>query len=196
MMIDFKEKIQFNDVHIFKETENIKSVKYLSKSLDQKRSINVGYLIGYIESNNNYNQILFNFFQQCGYENNLCENFLDSYLEKKSLINFIRYFNELEIFLKKRDFFVDLTDLGFLNIRLMSRHKNTGYLELTFNKNGKVDYLSLDKEYDPLERKTFVMRGYIETSSILKKSYKFNRLLCILNHMDLENKEFNWNFID
>ena len=86
--------------------------------------------------------------------------------------------------------------MGFLNIRLMSRHKNTGYLELTFNKNGKVDYLSLDKEYDPLERKTFVMRGYIETSSILKKSYKFNRLLCILNHMDLENKEFNWNFID
>jgi len=79
---------------------------------------------------------------------------------------------------------------------LLSKHHNTGYLELTFNKNGKVDYLSLDKEYDSLERKTFIMRGYIETSNILSKSYKFNRLLCILNHMDLEKKGFNWNFID
>lgn len=192
MIINFKEKVQFTEVHIFKETKNIKSVRYLSKVIDEKRSINVSDLIGYIESNSDYNQMLFSFFQQCGYENNLSENFLDSYLEKKSLINFVRYFNELEVFFKRRDFFVDLTDLGFLSIRLMSRHKNTGYLELTFNKNGKVDYLSLDKEYDPLERKTFVMRGHIETSNILKKSYKFNRLLSILNHMDLENKAINW----
>src|SRR5690606_34939094 len=116
------------------------------------------------------------------------EEIFEKSLERNSLVNFIRYFNELEYYFKKREFYIELTELGFINIRLMSKNHNTGYIELTFNKNGKVDYISLDKEYDPLEKKTYVMRGCIETSDRLQKSYKINRLMSILRHLDLENK--------
>lgn len=196
MSTDFKEKTQFHEVQFFNESKQIRTVKYLTSHKEEKRSINVCDLINHVERSTNYNQILFDFFMQCGHADKLSLTILSGYLEKKSLINFIRYYNELEIYLRKRDFFVELTELGFLNIRLMSKFNSTGYLELTFNKNGKVDYLTLDKEFDPREKKTFVMRGYIETSSILRKSYKFNRLLCLLNHMDLESKEFRLNLIE
>ena len=129
-----------------------------------------------------------------GYEACLSEEIFEKSLERNSLVNFIRYFNELEYYFKKREFYVELTELGFINIRLMSKNHNTGYIELTFNKNGKVDYISLDKEYDPSEKKTYVMRGYIETSDRLQKSYKINRLMSILRHLDLENKATSWNF--
>ena len=38
------------------------------------------------------------------------------------------------------------------------------------------------------------MRGYIETSDRLQKSYKINRVMSILRHLDLENKATSWNF--
>lgn len=179
----------------FKEISNFNEYHYDNFKIEEiKRSINVSFVLNSIKNYKSYNHFIFNFFQESGYESSLSEEILDKSLEKNSLINFIRYFNELEYFLRKRDFYVDLTELGFLNIRFMSRNRNSGYLELVFNKNGKVDFVSLDKEYDPLEKKTYVMRGYIETSDRLQKSYKINRLMSILRHLDVENKATDWNY--
>lgn len=183
------------EVSYFKEINILREINYdIQQIEDIKRSINVKLVLSSINKYHTYNHFIYNFFSSIGYESCLSEEIFEKKLERNSLVNFIRYFNELEFFLKKREFYVDLTELGFLNIRLMSRNQNTGYMELIFNKNGKVDYLSLDKEYDPLEKKTYVMRGHIETSDRLQKSYKINRLMSILRHLDLENKATYWNY--
>ena len=142
----------------------------------------------------NYYIFLFKFLNDSGYSDIIVDDSTDKSLEKNSLINFIRYFQEIDKVLNRREAFLNVNDLGFITLRLMSKNDNSGYLELAFNKNGKIDFLSLDKDYDPLERKTYVFRGSIETSNRLQKSYKINRLFSILRYLDTENANasFRW----
>ena len=198
MSLKYKTYISKNsdiETNNFKEISLLKKINYDIQKIEEiRRSINVQIVLKSLHNYESYNHFIYKFFHDMGYEACLSEEIFEKSLERNSLVNFIRYFNELEYYFKKREFYIELTELGFINIRLMSKNHNTGYIELTFNKNGKVDYISLDKEYDPLEKKTYVMRGCIETSDRLQKSYKINRLMSILRHLDLENKATSWNF--
>ena len=198
MSLKYKTYIsKYSDVETndFKEISLLKKINYDIQRVEEiQKTINVQLVLKSLHTYKSYNDFIYSFFHGIGYQDCLSKDIFENNLERNSLVNFIRYFNELEYFFKKREFYVELTELGFINIRLMARNHNTGYMELTFNKNGKIDYISLDKEYDPLEKKTYVMRGYIETSDRLQKSYKINRLMSILRHLDLENKATSWNF--
>ena len=198
MLLKYKTYIsKYSDVETnnFKEISLLKKINYDIQRIEEiQKSINVQLVLKSLHTYKSYNDFIYSFFHDIGYQDCLSKDIFEKNLERNSLVNFIRYFNELEYFFKKREFYVELTELGFINIRLMARNHNTGYMELTFNKNGKVDYISLDKEYDPLEKKTYVMRGYIETSDRLQKSYKINRLMSILRHLDVENRATSWKF--
>ncbi len=170
-------------------------ISYLNQDEnDLDRSLNIHMVLNSINNEKNYYIFLFKFLNDSGYSDIIVDDSSAKSLEKKSLINFIRYFQEIDKVLNKREAFLNINDLGFITLRLMSKNDNSGYLELAFNKNGKIDFLSLDKDYDPLERKTYVFRGSIETSDRLQKSYKINRLFSILRYLDAENTNtsFRW----
>ena len=131
-----------------------------------------------------FDVLISRFFIKKGFYDELSSDFRGSVLEKKSLLNFARYLEQLNPFLNKGDFYLEVTQDNFLKLRLFSQN-HFGILELVFHSNGVVNYLLLDKEYDSSEKKTFVMRGGVETSSKLSKSYKLNRLLFSLRFIDL-----------
>ena len=181
----------------FKEIypESKSQISYLNQDENfLNRSLNISMVLNSINNEKNYYIFLFKFLNDSGYSDIIVDDSTDKSLEKNSLINFIRYFQEIDKVLNRREAFLNVNDLGFITLRLMSKNDNSGYLELAFNKNGKIDFLSLDKDYDPLERKTYVFRGSIETSNRLQKSYKINRLFSILRYLDTENANasFRW----
>lgn len=197
MSLKYKTSIDIVNFHFAEITKPNNTIKYVDDFIiESRKSINVKMVLAELNRESNYTYFLFDFFKQCGYEDKLSENLINLSLEKKSLVNFIRYFNHFEKIFYKRDFMVDLNECGFLNIKLMSKNNKPGYLDLTFSNNGKVNFLILDRDYDPKERKTFVLRGYIETSDRLKKSYKINRLLSILHHLDTEESLHSMHYID
>lgn len=177
-------KTQFEEIYPKSKSQ----ILYLNQDEgDLDRSLNIHMVLKSINNEKNYFIFLFKFLDESGYSNIIVDDSADKSLEKNSLINFIRYFQEIDKVLNRRKAFLNINDLGFITLRLMSKNANSGYLELAFNKNGKIDFLSLDKDYDPLERKTYVFRGSIETSDRLQKSYKINRLFSILRYLDTEN---------
>ncbi|KJV43898.1 hypothetical protein VH96_09815 [Acinetobacter indicus] len=177
-------KTQFEEIYPKSKSQ----ILYLNQDEgDLDRSLNIHMVLKSINNEKNYFIFLFKFLDESGYSNIIVDDSADKSLEKNSLINFIRYFQEIDKVLNRRKAFLNINDLGFITLRLMSKNANSGYLELAFNKNGKIDFLSLDKDYDPLERKTYVFRGSIETSDRLQKSYKINRLFSILRYLDMEN---------
>lgn len=197
MSLKYKTSIDIVNFHFAEITKTNNTIKYVDDFIiESRKSIDVKMVLAELNRKSNYTYFLFDFFKQCGYEDKLSENLINLSLEKKSLVNFIRYFNHFEKIFYKRDFMVDLNEYGFLNIKLMSKNNKPGYLDLTFSNNGKVNFLILDRDYDPNERKTFVLRGYIETSDRLKKSYKINRLLSILHHLDTEESLHSMHYID
>lgn len=197
MSLNYKTSIDIVNFHYAEITKSNNTIKYVDDFIiKSEKSINIKMVLDQLKYQNDCKLFLIDIFKQCGYEDKISENLNNLSLEKKSFINFIRYFNFFEKVFYKRDFIVDLNDSGFLNLKLMSKNNKSGYLDLTFSNNGKVNFLILDREYDPKERKTFVLRGYIETSDRLKKSYKINRLLSILHHMDAEKSLHAMNYIE
>lgn len=177
-------KTQFEEIYPKSKSQ----ILYLNQDEgDLDRSLNIHMVLKSINNEKNYFIFLFKFLDESGYSDIIVDDSADKSLEKNSLINFIRYFQEIDKVLNRRKAFLNINDLGFITLRLMSKNANSGYLELAFNKNGKIDFLSLDKDYDALERKTYVFRGSIETSDRLQKSYKINRLFSILRYLDTEN---------
>lgn len=156
-----------------------------------QKTLDIKIFLGKMFHETNYALFAYNFFKDIEYLKYLSDDFFDKKLEKKSLINFIRYFNDINFYLKNRSLIIDIDNNGFLNFKLFSNNKNRSYLDLTFNKNGQVEYLILDKDYDPLENKAFVMRGNVETSDRQSKSYKIHRLMCVIRHLDLEDSFYS-----
>lgn len=169
-------------------TINYNETFKLSKNLDVK-----AFLMRMIHETN-YSLFAYNFFKETEYLKYLSDDFFDKKLEKKSLINFIRYFNDIDCYFKNRNLIIDIDNNGFIKFKLFSQNKDESYLDLTFNKNGHVEYLILDKSYDPSENKAFVMRGNIETSDKQSKSYKIHRLMVIIRHLDLEDGFYFMNY--
>lgn len=112
-------------------------------------------------------------------------DFFRNSCDKYSALNFLKYSEDLFVFYSERKCDLVLDENGILTMRLLS--SRSAYLSLTFERNGKVSFVSLDKEYDPAEKKTYVMRGTIETSNLSKNSYKIKRLLSVLNFFDMES---------
>ncbi len=107
-----------------------------------------------------------------------------SALEKRSFINFLRYYKELYE-LSKLNYIIFskflVIDNGILMLEINNKFENIT-LELKFLTNGKVDFLSMDNDkIEENEKQCYIMRGTLSTSTKLRKSYKMKRLLNVIH---------------
>lgn len=129
--------------------------------------------------------VLYESFSKIDYLKYLSEDFKEKKSNKNSVINFVRYLQQVSYFISNRTTLIDINNKGQILLSFQCSNKSMTRLDLVFNENGKVDFVSLDKEYDIKEKKTFVLRGSIETSDIFSKSYKIQRLLVMLKYLDI-----------
>ena len=107
-----------------------------------------------------------------------------SALEKRSFVNFLRYYKELYE-LSKLNYIIFskflVIDNGILMLEINNKFENIT-LELKFLTNGKVDFLSMDNDkIEENEKQCYIMRGTLSTSTKLRKSYKMKRLLNVIH---------------
>lgn len=105
-------------------------------------------------------------------------------LEKRSFVNFLRYYKELYE-LSKLNYIIFskflVIDNGILMLEINNKFENIT-LELKFLTNGKVDFLSMDNDkIEENEKQCYIMRGTLSTSTKLRKSYKMKRLLNVIH---------------
>ncbi len=99
------------------------------------------------------------------------------YLNEKSKNNFQRYLNYLKTYLNKHIYHLNVNN-GIISLRF---EKSDFSLLLTFLTNGKVSFLSLDRDFSYEEHLSYIYEGELSTSNLVSKSWKINRLLTILN---------------
>lgn len=105
-------------------------------------------------------------------------------LEKRSFVNFLRYYKELYE-LSRLNYIIFskflVIDNGILMLEINNKFENIT-LELKFLTNGKVDFLSMDNDkIEENEKQCYIMRGTLSTSTKLRKSYKMKRLLNVIH---------------
>ena len=97
---------------------------------------------------------------------------------EKSKNNFQRYLPYLKSYLDKYTYHLNV------NKGIISLHFETDNfsLLLTFLTNGKVGFLSLDRDFsEEEEHLCYIYEGKLSTSNLVSKSWKINRLLTILD---------------
>jgi hypothetical protein len=96
---------------------------------------------------------------------------------EKSKNNFQRYLPYLKSYLDKHTYHLNV------NKGIISLHFETDNfsLLLTFLTNGKVGFLSLDRDFSEEEQLCYIYEGALSTSNLVSKSWKINRLLTILD---------------
>lgn len=96
---------------------------------------------------------------------------------EKSKNNFQRYLPYLKPDLDKHVYHLNI------NKGIISLHFETDNfsLLLTFLTNGKVGFLSLDRDFSEEEHLCYIYEGKLSTSNLVSKSWKINRLLTILD---------------
>ena len=96
---------------------------------------------------------------------------------EKSKNNFQRYLTYLKTYLDKYTYHLNV------NKGIISLHFETDNfsLLLTFLTNGKVGFLSLDRDFSDDEHLCYIYEGELSTSNLVSKSWKINRLLTILD---------------
>ena len=110
MSLKYKTYISKNsdiETNNFKEISLLKKINYDIQKIEEiRRSINVQIVLKSLHNYESYNHFIYKFFHDIGYESCLSEQIFEKSLERNSLVNFIRYFNELEYYFKKREFYV------------------------------------------------------------------------------------------
>lgn len=96
---------------------------------------------------------------------------------EKSKNNFQRYLPYLKPYLDKHVYHLNV------NKGIISLHFKTDNfsLLLTFLTNGKVGFLSLDRDFSDDEHLCYIYEGELSTSNLVSRSWKINRLLTILD---------------
>lgn len=96
---------------------------------------------------------------------------------EKSKNNFQRYLPYFKPYLDKHTYHLNV------NKGIISLHFETDNfsLLLTFLTNGKVGFLSLDRDFSEEEQLCYIYEGKLSTSNLVSKSWKINRLLTILD---------------
>ena len=96
---------------------------------------------------------------------------------EKSKNNFQRYLPYFKPYLDKHTYHLNV------NKGIISLHFETDNfsLLLTFLTNGKVGFLSLDRDFSEEEHFCYIYEGKLSTSNLVSKSWKINRLLTILD---------------
>ena len=96
---------------------------------------------------------------------------------EKSKNNFQRYLPYFKPYLDKHTYHLNV------NKGIISLHFETDNfsLLLTFLTNGKVGFLSLDRDFSEEEQLCYIYEGTLSTSNLVSKSWKINRLLTILD---------------
>lgn len=105
------------------------------------------------------------------------ESLVSLNLNEKSKNNFQRYLPYLKPYLDKHTYYLNI------NKGIISLHFETDNfsLLLTFLTNGKVGFLSLDRDFSEEEQLCYIYEGKLSTSNLVSKSWKINRLLTILD---------------
>lgn len=174
----------FNNLSIYREKDNKESLSKVEfLEFFKKLQGNVNPTVLLYESLNNINCLEY-----------LSEDFVEKESNKKSVVNFVRYLQQVSFFISKKRTIIDINNKGQVFLSFQCKNKSLTRLDLTFNENGKVDFISIDKEYDSREKKTFVLRGSIETSDMFSKSYKIQRLLMMLKYLDSYEDNFAKDF--
>ena len=178
-VLENKVSYHYSDLDI----EEVKKVKFRKKI----KEYDTNSLISLLNESQDISSILYEILQQNGLHNSISEDFLEKKVNRKSTINFFRYFNYIIKYISNRSIFLDIDNSGNINLQIYAKNREKSTLDLVFDNDGKVSYLCLDKNFDKSELKTFVMRGKIETSNKLSKAYKIDRLLFLLIYLDYED---------
>ena len=96
---------------------------------------------------------------------------------EKSKNNFQRYLPYLKVYLGKHVYHLNVNK-GIISLRFKTDNFS---LLLTFLTNGKVGFLSLDRDFSDDEHLCYIYEGELSTSNLVSKSWKINRLLTILD---------------
>ena len=96
---------------------------------------------------------------------------------EKSKNNFQRYLPYLKPYLDKHVYNLNVNK-GIISLHF---EKDNFSLLLTFLTNGKVGFLSLDRDFSDDEHLCYIYEGKLSTSNLVSKSWKINRLLTILD---------------
>lgn len=101
------------------------------------------------------------------------------YLNEKSKNNFQRYLPYFKPYLDKHKYHLNVNK-GFISLRFETTNFS---LLLIFLTNGKINFLSLDRDFSDSddENLCYIYEGKLSTSNLVSKSWKINRLLTILD---------------
>ena len=96
---------------------------------------------------------------------------------EKSKNNFQRYLPYLTSYLDKYTYHLNVNK-GIISLRFETSDFS---LLLTFLTNGKMSFLSLDRDFSEEESLCYIYEGELSTSNLVSKSGKINRLLSMLD---------------
>lgn len=96
---------------------------------------------------------------------------------EKSKNNFQRYLPYLKSYLDKYTYHLNVNK-GIISLRFETSDFS---LLLTFSTNGKMSFLSLDRDFSEEESLCYIYEGELSTSNLVSRSWKINRLLTILD---------------
>lgn len=124
-------------------------------------------------------------------EHNFDLYFSDLFREKEvdtySIVNLKRYRFALQKYMNSHhQFTFDLDSKNCITLQITTTNNPT-ILSLTFQRNGLVDFLSIESFDNQQESKPFYLQGTIETSNNRKYAYKLERLLNMLDVLTYEN---------
>ena len=96
---------------------------------------------------------------------------------EKSKNNFQRYLPYFKPYLDKHTYHLNVNK-GIISLRFETSDFS---LLLTFLTNGKMSFLSLDRDFSEEESLCYIYEGELSTSNLVSKSGKINRLLSMLD---------------
>lgn len=96
---------------------------------------------------------------------------------EKSKYNFQRYLPYLKPYLDKHTYHLNVNK-SIISLRFETSDFS---LLLTFLTNGKVNFLSLDRDFSEEENLCYIFEGELSTSNLVSQSWKINKLLTILD---------------
>lgn len=123
---------------------------------------------------------------------NILEDLKQYKVSDKAFVNFIRHFCVLEEYLEHNNYRIT-GEINFIRFHLW---KNNIHLVIYFKKDFLIDFFSYDEDKNNKDKLIYSMKGSFSSSSDLKKSYKIERLLSILDGgLDETKKMNNFSFI-
>lgn len=116
-----------------------------------------------------------------------CSDLLyDKDIDEYSLLNLQRYGLVLQKYMNSHhQFTFDLDSKNCIILQITTTNNPT-ILSLTFQRNGLVDFLSIESFDHQQESKPFYLKGTIETSNNKRYAYKLERLLGMLDVLTYE----------